>query len=139
MPALQVRDFPDELYEQLKECAARNHRSIAQQTIAYVEQGMSREGTEREFQVIRGGKHASGEKPRSIYVPRRDSEEERAARIAKRKAAFEDIKKLPWNGPLPVGDEIVEMIRESREERTNQILENTGFFEELRMMKDGAQ
>ena len=33
MPALQVRDFPATLYDELKECAARNHRSIAQQTI----------------------------------------------------------------------------------------------------------
>ena len=33
MPALQVRDFPDDLYEQLKAYAASQHRSIAQQTI----------------------------------------------------------------------------------------------------------
>ena len=26
MPALQVRDFPNELYEQLREYAAANHR-----------------------------------------------------------------------------------------------------------------
>ena len=33
MPALQVRDFPEDLYEKLKEVAAREHRSVAQQTI----------------------------------------------------------------------------------------------------------
>ena len=38
MPALQVRDFPATLYDELKECAARNHRSIAQQTIIAVEE-----------------------------------------------------------------------------------------------------
>ena len=37
MPALQVRDFPATLYDELKEYAARNHRSIAQQTIIAVE------------------------------------------------------------------------------------------------------
>ena len=37
MPALQVRDFPDELYAQLKESATADHRSIAQQTIVAVE------------------------------------------------------------------------------------------------------
>lgn len=37
MPALQVRDFPEELYERLKECAASQHRSVAQQTIIAVE------------------------------------------------------------------------------------------------------
>ena len=38
MPALQVRDFPDDLYEQLKTYAASQHRSVAQQTIVAVEQ-----------------------------------------------------------------------------------------------------
>ena len=37
MPALQVRDFPSELYEQLREYSAANHRSIAQQTIFAVD------------------------------------------------------------------------------------------------------
>ena len=41
MPALQVRDFPEELYEQLREYAAANHRSMAQQTIIAVEQMIS--------------------------------------------------------------------------------------------------
>lgn len=39
MPALQVKDFPDDLYAKLKECAARNHRSMSQQTVAYVGRG----------------------------------------------------------------------------------------------------
>ena len=38
MPALQVRDFPEDLYEQLRVFAAANHRSMAQQTIIAVEQ-----------------------------------------------------------------------------------------------------
>lgn len=38
MPALQVREFPEPLYEELRAFAAANHRSIAQQTIAAVEQ-----------------------------------------------------------------------------------------------------
>lgn len=42
MPALQVRDFPDDLYEQLKERAREEHRSIAQQTIVCVEDYLSR-------------------------------------------------------------------------------------------------
>lgn len=33
MPALQVRDFPLELYQELKDFSALNHRSMAQQTI----------------------------------------------------------------------------------------------------------
>ena len=41
MPALQVRDFPDDLYEKLKACAAMEHRSVAQQTVALVEEGLN--------------------------------------------------------------------------------------------------
>ena len=33
MPALQVRDFPDDLYAELKNCAAEEDRSISQQTV----------------------------------------------------------------------------------------------------------
>lgn len=44
MPALQVRDFPADLYEQLKTSSERNHRSMAQQTVAFVEQGLMKEG-----------------------------------------------------------------------------------------------
>ena len=33
MPALQVKDFPSDLYEELRECAARQDRSISQQTV----------------------------------------------------------------------------------------------------------
>ena len=43
MPALQVRDFPEDLYEKLKEVAAREHRSVAQQTIVAVEAMVSGE------------------------------------------------------------------------------------------------
>ncbi|WP_165248968.1 hypothetical protein [Adlercreutzia sp. ZJ141] len=38
MPALQVREFPEDLYGELRVFAARNHRSIAQQVVASVEQ-----------------------------------------------------------------------------------------------------
>lgn len=38
MTALQVRDFPAELYEELRAYASANHRSMAQQTIAAVAQ-----------------------------------------------------------------------------------------------------
>lgn len=46
MTALQVRDFPAELYEELRAYASANHRSMAQQTIAAVAQ-MIHGGNER--------------------------------------------------------------------------------------------
>ena len=36
MPALQVRDCPDDLYEKLRLCAASEDRSMAQQTLHIV-------------------------------------------------------------------------------------------------------
>ena len=33
MPSLQVKDFPEDLYEELKEYAAEEQRSVSQQTI----------------------------------------------------------------------------------------------------------
>ncbi|GHT78257.1 hypothetical protein FACS1894104_1210 [Actinomycetota bacterium] len=33
MPLLQVRDFPDDLYQVLKDTAKRDNRSVAQETI----------------------------------------------------------------------------------------------------------
>ena len=40
MTALQVRDMPEDLYETLKLSAKRNHRSISQETISLIEQGL---------------------------------------------------------------------------------------------------
>jgi len=41
MPALQVRDMPDELYERLKARAAAERRSIAQQTVVCLEESLA--------------------------------------------------------------------------------------------------
>ena len=50
-------------------------------------------------------------------VPDFDTEEERAARIEKRKKLFAEMDKIAWKKPKPTGDEIVAMVREGREER----------------------
>ena len=136
MPALQVRDFPEELYDQLKALAARNHRSIAQQTVACVEQMILQENAEenareRGFRVVAGGRRGGARTADSIYAPRFDTEAERAARLEKRKALFKEMEKLPWKGPRPSEDEIVRIIREGREERERTILESLGFYEEM--------
>jgi len=36
MPLLQIRDFPDEMYRDLKEAAREDNRSVPQETIAIV-------------------------------------------------------------------------------------------------------
>ncbi len=130
MPALQVRDFPDDLYEKLKFCASRNHRSMAQQTIAYVEQGMMLED---------GGEYYWD--GRKFYRPVRsnivdfDTERERKERIEKRKALFAKIEEEAKNNPLPqiTSDDILEAVHEGRRERDRQISDLLGlpYDEEL--------
>lgn len=129
MPALQVRDFPDDLYEQLKEYAARQHRSIAQQTIVAVEQMLATSNATHYwdgdvlYRVVRSR-------------PDYDTEEERAARIEKRKKLFAEIDAMEWKGPKPTSDEIVAIVHEGREERTRTTLEACGFYEEAERMEE---
>ena len=128
MPALQVRDFPDDLYEQLKTYAASQHRSVAQQTIVAVEQMLAHQDAshfwdgERLYRAVRPP------------PPDFDTEAQRAARIEKRKALFEEIKKLPK--VEMTADDIVSIIHEGREERSRTILEACGFYEEAGRMRE---
>lgn len=101
MPALQVRDFPQDLYDGLKRCAEAEHRSLAQQTIQAVEE------------MLRTRNEASAPRPTSIFEP--DTEEARHNRIEERKALFAEIRKFAATLPPDLPD-VVEMCRESREE-----------------------
>lgn len=40
MPLVQVRDFPDALYEKLQRAASAEHRSVPQQVVAFVEHSL---------------------------------------------------------------------------------------------------
>ena len=73
MPALQVREFPEELYEELRIFAAAHYRNMAQQTVAAVEQ------------MIHGATGA-GERSWTRRVIPLESLGEREARLAKREA-----------------------------------------------------
>lgn len=114
MPALQVRDFPDDLYEQLKAYAASQHRSMAQQVIVAVEQMLAHPQAshywdgERMYRAVRP-------------VPDFDTQEERAARIEKRKKLFAEIEKMPKVEVPADFPDTVELIRQGREERDARI------------------
>jgi plasmid stability protein len=43
MPLLQVRNFPEDIYEQIKIEAESEHRTIAQQTIVLIKKSLSLE------------------------------------------------------------------------------------------------
>ncbi|MFR1638443.1 MAG: FitA-like ribbon-helix-helix domain-containing protein [Eggerthellaceae bacterium] len=88
MPALQVRDFPDDLYEQLKAYAASQHRSIAQQTIVAVEQML--EAADAQHYWDGHDLHRLGAPALLDF----DTEAKRAVRIEKRKELFAEIDKL---------------------------------------------
>lgn len=110
MPALQVRDFPEDLYEGLKEYAAREHRSMAQQTIQAVEEMLAQRGVR---------KNSKG--PRIISY---ESLRERDAIIAKRKALFERISERAKDLPddLPPVEEFIRERKEELEERGDRII-----------------
>lgn len=119
MPALQVRDFPDDLYEQLKDYAASQHRSIAQQTIVAVEQMLEEKASQRRAE----------EQPYLITPRARifeyDSEAARVARIKKRKELFARIEanKTKFPDDMPSA---VEIIHKGRRERDRQISDILG-------------
>lgn len=135
MPALQVRDFPDDLYEELREYAASNHRSIAQQTIACVENELRRskalkasgieqeDGQGRVIELIPANVREAAERARVVDpfawldAFGLESEEAVGARNEKRERLRRNLAELQkhWKGPVPSTQEIVEMIREDRD------------------------
>jgi len=48
MPLLQVRDFPADIYEEIKLEAKQQHRTIAQQTIVLIKDGLGKEVSNKE-------------------------------------------------------------------------------------------
>lgn len=109
MPALQVRDFPADLYEDLKRFAAREHRSMAQQTIKAVEDMLRREDVSMH----------------DANVIEFDSLAARQKRIEKRKALFAEAHELAERLPKDMTP-AAEVIREMREERDRHLCEVMG-------------
>lgn len=97
MTALQVRDFPAELYEELRAYASANHRSMAQQTIAAV------------AQMIHGGDEKS-DAPCKVDASRMSKREEILRRAQTRRQRRRGVVPSPE-----------EMLREARDERDHDI------------------
>ena len=115
MPALQVRDFPEDLYEKLKVLAAREHRSVAQQTIVAVEAMVSGEGS---------GMPAESERRHHALYLDFDTEAKRAARIKKRQELLERSRSFAEKNPQLQqlsADDIVKTVRDMREERSEHL------------------
>ena len=138
MPALQVRDFPQDLYEELRDYAARNHRSIAQQTIACVESELKRMKA-----VVDSGEPAvpsnvreGAEQARFVdafgwmHALRAEMPAERKERMARRDSlrdCFSEVRNA-WRGPIPSCDDIALMVRAERDGRADGIIADASGF-----------
>ena len=85
MPALQVKDCPTEVYEELRRCASLENRSISQQALTILEDYLGF----RDFA------------PHNRSVPASKRSAENSGYREKRKRIFERIDKLP---AIPVSE-----------------------------------
>lgn len=111
MPALQVKDFPEDLYEELRACATEECRSVSQQTVYMLREYI------RHREVFEAVKNAKWALPYVTDLLPESEEMQRQARAERRRKVFERIRE---RGPIEVPDDFpdtVELIREMREER----------------------
>jgi hypothetical protein len=98
MSILQVKDIPDELYEELRKIAKQEHRSISQQTIVAIKQHIHNHNSDRDA-------------ARSVSV---SDEATRQARIDGMREVFARIDSRP-TVELPADfPNVVEMLKEER-------------------------
>ena len=133
MPALQVRDMDQELYERLGACAKKQHRSISQQTTYIIERYLhlferGLVDTYEELPEIGGRLHTSWENDRRIIAEMRQgrrpegyeyadmSEEAIAKRIAARKKLLAEIAADSNPDELLDGDEPSNPVRVWKDE-----------------------
>lgn len=114
MPALQVKDFPADLYEELRACAAAEDRSITQQTVRILREYLRayrQVGGQVDWQIVPVGRARLHAEPRAAAA------DERQQRIERKRKAFERIEALP---PFDVPDGFpspAELVRQARDER----------------------
>ena len=103
MGYLQVRDFPEDLHEELRLLAKKEHRSVSQQTIIAIKE-----------HVAQAADRAMAHQVYFSGAPRpRDGEADYGAR---RQKVFEWIAATPKPNLNLSSEDIVQMIREGREE-----------------------
>lgn len=99
MPALQVKDCPTEVYEELRRCAARENRSISQQVLTILEDYLGfRDFVQRD---------------RSVSATKKSSENSNYRE--KRKRIFERMerrRRIPVSDEAPSSADLLAEIRE---------------------------
>lgn len=112
MPALQVREFPAETYELLKDYSAAHHRSMAQQTIVAVEEmlqrGLRLQAQPEEWQPVQG----------NVQEP--------SQRLARREAILCRADERRASMRIPDPPQLLHEERASRDERLLEVLRDEG-------------
>lgn len=116
MPLLQVKNCPERIYESLRSLAISEHRTIAQQVLAILDDYLN-------GYAAQSNAPSASPRPRSLYGYR-ETPEEIAERIERREKLFERIdarEPLALSGGVTVAD-IVRECREELEQRDALIL-----------------
>jgi hypothetical protein len=66
MPLLQVRDFPEDIYEEITFEARRQNRTIAQQTVILIKKGLGEEMSNRERRRLAVERSFARDVPRDV-------------------------------------------------------------------------
>ncbi len=66
MPLLQVRDFPDDIYNEITFEARRQNRTIAQETIVLIKKGLGNEVSNKERRRLAVEKTFAENVPQSV-------------------------------------------------------------------------
>lgn len=120
MPVLQVKDFPADLYEELRACAVVQDRNISQQTVHIVREYLRayRQAGSSASWVVR----PAIDRPDGQLCAKSCVDETPEERIERRRKVFEAIDAMP-KFEVPDGfPEPAELIQEMREERDDQIV-----------------
>ena len=118
MPALQIREFPPDVYEELKMCAEEEHRSISQQALAIIEGFLAERKRQQEIAAAVDRAVPLPPKPwEPGYRAYQHSEAARKERLERHRAVLERIDALP-RVEIPADfPSIEEIVREMRDER----------------------
>lgn len=113
MPALQVKDFPTDVYDELRNCANNEDRSISQQTIHIIK---------RYLELYKEASQTSSNPEHLIFRSRKGEADAAPVsendKFEKRRRALQRIAELPPVELPPGYDSVADLVRESREERT---------------------
>ena len=116
-PPLQVKDCPTEVYERLRACAARENRSIAQQTLTIIEEYLGMRPASNPEPVSASNpapRRLSGEhaRPRLLYSNEEQDDTDYLSTFRERLKLFDDLPPIPVSERCPRSDVILAQIRE---------------------------